>query len=104
MLVQVALGWMHHRNYVKYQRRNWVSYCHIWYGRALIIVGIINGGIGFRVSRAPMAQIVAYSVVAAVVFALYGAVATYRLVKPRANQMVLSSSSSFCLNERPRWN
>ncbi|KAJ4146859.1 hypothetical protein LMH87_001418 [Akanthomyces muscarius] len=104
MLVQVALGWMHHRNYVKYQRRSWVSYCHIWYGRALIIVGIINGGIGFRVSRAPMAQIVAYSVVAAVVFALYGAVATYRLVKPRENQMVLSSSSSVCLNERPTWN
>ncbi|OAA69322.1 Carbohydrate-binding domain family 9-like protein [Akanthomyces lecanii RCEF 1005] len=104
MSFQVALGWMHHRNYAKYQRRSWVSYCHIWYGRALIIVGIVNGGIGLKVSRAPMSQVVAYSVVAAIVFALYGAIATYRLVKPRENKMVLSSSSSICLNERSRWN
>lgn len=104
MLFQVALGWMHHRNYVKYQRRSWVSYCHIWYGRALIIIAIINGGIGLRVSRATMAQILAYSVVATIVFALYGAVVVYRLVKPREKKMVLSSSSSLCLNERPSWN
>ncbi|KAJ4146821.1 hypothetical protein LMH87_001380 [Akanthomyces muscarius] len=103
MLFQVGLGWMHHRNYVKYQRRSWVSYCHIWYGRVLIIVGIVNGGIGLKVSRAPITQIIAYSVIAAIVFAVYGAVTAYRLVKPRGNKMVLSSSSSFCLNERPRW-
>merc|ERR1712036_205833 len=42
------LGQLHHRNFKKYQRRTGVSYAHVWTGRLIIPLGIINGGLGFK--------------------------------------------------------
>jgi FtsH-binding integral membrane protein len=71
MILQPVLGWLHHRNYVKYQRRTPVSHGHLWYGRLLMIIGIINGGIGLQLVSASTGLIAAYSVVGIIVFSLY---------------------------------
>ncbi|KAM6511361.1 hypothetical protein FALCPG4_016365 [Fusarium falciforme] len=71
MILQPVLGWLHHRNYVKYQKRTPVSHGHLWYGRALMIIGIVNGCIGLQLASASTGLIAAYSVVGIIVFSLY---------------------------------
>ncbi|KAH7252799.1 hypothetical protein BKA59DRAFT_544400 [Fusarium tricinctum] len=94
MVVQPALGWLHHRNYVKYQRRTTISVVHIWYGRCIMIVGIVNGGIGMQLSGASTGMIIAYAVVGVVVSVVYAAGAVYKVVKLRRKEHHLISDTS----------
>ncbi|KAG5743419.1 hypothetical protein H9Q70_013869 [Fusarium xylarioides] len=94
MIVQPVLGWMHHRNYVKYQRRTTISYGHIWYGRGIMIVGIINGGIGLQLSSASTGLIVAYSIVGILVSAIYAAGAVHKMVQMKRKEHELLSDPS----------
>lgn len=66
LFIQPALGFLHHRHFRRHQARGPVSYAHIWYGRLLIVVGIINGGLGLQLADASNKLIIAYSVVAGV--------------------------------------
>jgi disulfide bond formation protein DsbB len=94
MVLQPFLGFAHHKYYVKHQRRGAISHAHIWYGRALMLVGIINGGLGLQLANAPRSFIIAY-VVVTVVIALFGAVAGIigaRRRSHRAKEAYASSS------------
>jgi hypothetical protein len=71
MAIQPALGYAHHRHFLKHQRRGLVSHAHIWYGRALMLLGVINGGLGLQLANANNSLVIAYSVVAGVMFLLY---------------------------------
>ncbi|KAJ4393941.1 hypothetical protein N0V93_003158 [Gnomoniopsis smithogilvyi] len=66
LLVQPVLGWIHHRQFKIHQRRTVVSYLHLLNGRLLIILGIVNGGLGLKVSRASDMVKLAYTIVAAI--------------------------------------
>ena len=67
LLAQPLGGWLHHRNSKKYGRRTAPSYAHIGIGRAAIILGMINGGLGLQLARdTTTGHIVAYAVVAGV--------------------------------------
>ncbi|KAF5575514.1 uncharacterized protein FSUBG_13904 [Fusarium subglutinans] len=94
MIVQPVLGWMHHRNYVKYQRRTTISYGHIWYGRGIMVVGIINGGIGLQLSSASTGLIVGYSIVGILVSAIYAAGAVRKMVQMKRKEHELLSDPS----------
>ncbi|KAK3987735.1 hypothetical protein QBC44DRAFT_245152 [Cladorrhinum sp. PSN332] len=69
--VQPALGYIHHRQYVEIQGRSAVSYVHIWLGRALMILGVVNGGLGLRLSQERDSLVIAYGVVAGIIFLCY---------------------------------
>ena len=76
ILFQPAMGLLQHLHYRKTGERGVFAYAHRWLGRALLALGIINGGLGLRMARgdgngAPMAVFVAYGVVAGVMGALY---------------------------------
>ncbi|KAI0841100.1 CBD9-like protein [Hypoxylon sp. FL0890] len=71
MVVQPVLGWFHHRYFVKHQQRGIVSHAHIWYGRALLTMGVVNGGLGLQLAEAPRTFVVVYEVLAAIMFAIY---------------------------------
>jgi hypothetical protein len=71
MVVQVALGWMHHSYFVKHKRRSGWSHAHMNLGRVLMILGAINGGIGLTIARAPMAYRSSYAIVAAGFLTVY---------------------------------
>ncbi|KAF5667414.1 cellobiose dehydrogenase [Fusarium denticulatum] len=94
MIVQPVLGWVHHRNYVKYQRRTTISYGHIWYGRGIMIVGIINGGIGLQLSSTSTGLIVGYSIVGILVSAIYAAGAARKMVQMKRKEHELLSDPS----------
>ncbi|KAI0196159.1 hypothetical protein EV127DRAFT_124259 [Xylaria flabelliformis] len=69
--VQPIGGLIHHRYYTKHQKRGLVSHGHIWYGRILMVLGIINGGLGLKLAGAAQSLVIAYSVIAAVFFSVY---------------------------------
>ena len=71
MSIQPILGFVHHKQYRKQQRRGVISHIHIWYGRILMILGIVNGGLGLELAGGPNSFIIAYSVVAGIVAVLY---------------------------------
>lgn len=42
LFIQALLGYQHHRNYKKTGQRTVVSHFHLWIGRAVIVLGILN--------------------------------------------------------------
>ncbi|KAJ3568855.1 hypothetical protein NPX13_g6278 [Xylaria arbuscula] len=69
--VQPIGGYIHHLHYVKHQKRGLVSHGHIWYGRILIVLGIVNGGLGLQLATERQSLVIAYSVLAAIFFVVY---------------------------------
>ena len=95
MGLQPILGFLHHRHYAKHQGRGIISHAHIWYGRALMIIGIVNGGLGLELAgKTSGAWLIAYCVVASVVVAAYIASIVFGLTKKRRTDPVKEKSSS----------
>lgn len=93
LFFQPFLGFIHHKMFKKHSRRLVWSYGHIWLGRAIITVGIINGGLGLQLAQrtrfyAPSnGVIIGYSVAAAIMWCIYIGSAIYGEVKrSRANK------------------
>lgn len=77
MVVQPVLGWLHHKYFMKHQKRGVVSHAHVWYGRALLIMGVVNGGLGLKLADASRTFFIVYVVLAAIIFAIYIAAAIF---------------------------
>ncbi|RCI14666.1 hypothetical protein L249_6780 [Ophiocordyceps polyrhachis-furcata BCC 54312] len=71
MCLQPVLGYLHHMYYVKHRTRGPVSYAHIFYGRSLMILGLVNGGLGISLTGSDRTFVIAYSVLAIFFFLLY---------------------------------
>ncbi|PWY75387.1 CBD9-like protein [Aspergillus heteromorphus CBS 117.55] len=75
-LVQPAMGIMQHRHFKREGGKSVFAYAHRWVGRCMIILGMINGGLGFRMAGvggrfAPRGVVIAYGVVAGCVGVAY---------------------------------
>ncbi|KAH6959754.1 hypothetical protein BKA56DRAFT_601114 [Ilyonectria sp. MPI-CAGE-AT-0026] len=79
--IQPLLGWAHHVYFIKHRQRGIISHAHIWYGRILMILGIINGGIGLQLASAPLSQTIAYPVVVGVMAVAYVIITSICVVK-----------------------
>lgn len=80
LFFQPILGLVHHLKFKKYSRRTVWSHAHLWIGRIVITLGIINGGLGLHLaSDAPAfsgfapsnGQIIAYGVIAGCMWSLW---------------------------------
>ncbi|KAJ6177699.1 Alpha/beta hydrolase fold-3 [Penicillium mononematosum] len=71
ILFQPAMGLLQHRFFRKTGGKGPFAYMHRWFGRLMIILGIINVGLGFKLAKAPRGAIIATSVVAGVVAMVY---------------------------------
>lgn len=67
MFLQPILGALHHMSFKRQGRRGALSHVHVWYGRALMILGIINGGLGLQLASAGMPLRMAYIVLSAII-------------------------------------
>jgi hypothetical protein len=72
ILFQPVMGYLQHRYFHKTGGKSAFAYLHRWLGRCLITLGIINAGLGFRLtgiglSIAPVGAVIAYSVVAGII-------------------------------------
>ncbi|KAJ0413523.1 hypothetical protein BJY00DRAFT_319722 [Aspergillus carlsbadensis] len=77
-LVQPTLGWLQHRHFKRMGGKSVSALGHRWFGRAMIVLGIVNGGLGFWWVGSGVegwkAGMIAFAVVAGVVFVVYVAV------------------------------
>ncbi|KAI1864250.1 hypothetical protein JX265_008621 [Neoarthrinium moseri] len=74
---QPVLGWVHHVRFKRLGRRTAWSQAHLWVGRVAVTLGIINGGLGLQLAGADKSVIIAYSVVAGVMWLLWAASAVF---------------------------
>ncbi|RAK96037.1 cytochrome and DOMON domain-containing protein [Aspergillus ibericus CBS 121593] len=76
VLVQPILGILQHRNFKKGNTGGPFGVCHRWVGRGAMVLGMVNGGLGFRLAGvggvfAPKGAVVGYAVVVGGVGILY---------------------------------
>lgn len=64
-------GLLHHRMYKKSGSRSIVSYLHVNLGRVLILLGMINGGLGLKLAGVARKYVIVYSVFAGVMGVAY---------------------------------
>lgn len=80
ILFQPALGYLQHRYFRKTGSKSVFAYLHRWSGRTMIVLGVINVGLGFKLSGIgtgnPKGAVIAYGVVAGVSAAAYVLVVT----------------------------
>jgi hypothetical protein len=62
---------IHHRAYKSLEKRTGWSYGHIFTGRAAVILGMVNGGLGLQLADARRSYIIAYGVFAGLMGVLY---------------------------------
>ncbi|PNY26704.1 Uncharacterized protein TCAP_03368 [Tolypocladium capitatum] len=87
MGLQPVFGWLHHVYYVKHRGRGIISHIHIWYGRALIIIGIVNGGLGLQLAGTPQRFCTAYIAVASLSTLMYVSAFVFGFFKNRRSRM-----------------
>jgi len=97
LLVQPITGLTHHLLWKCSGRPNPATYFHIWWGRAIITLGIINGGLGLQLSGNTTKGEIIYGVVAGVIWSLWVVliVTTFvrtQHVKDRRNSERISAS------------
>lgn len=66
LLFQPVLGALHHIGFKRHGRRTVISHLHLWIGRIMITLGIINGGLGLLLASNSRSGEIIYAVVAAV--------------------------------------
>ncbi|KAK6812370.1 hypothetical protein RU639_011921 [Aspergillus parasiticus] len=75
-LFQPAMGFFQHRHLRRDGGKSVFAYAHRWLGRSMIVLGTINGGLGFYLAGignpgAPQSAMIAYSIIAGVVGLVY---------------------------------
>jgi hypothetical protein len=71
LFFQPLLGLLHHRRFKRLGTRTWVSHAHLWTGRFGITLGIVNGGLGLALAGATGAPVIAYAIIAGVMWVLW---------------------------------
>lgn len=72
------MGYLQHRHFVKRRNSSIFGHLHRWIGRAMLVLGVVNGGLGLKIARkeagdqgASRGVVIAYGVVAGVVGVVY---------------------------------
>ena len=79
-------GFLQHRHAKKnMSQRGILGFAHIWFGRVMILLGIINGGLGFELAGHQHAKerVTPYVVIAAIMGALYIALIGWDVVRTK---------------------
>ncbi|OJJ37951.1 hypothetical protein ASPWEDRAFT_39656 [Aspergillus wentii DTO 134E9] len=76
ILFQPAMGFLQHSYFHKTGRKSVFAYTHRWFGRSIIVLGVVNGGLGLHLAKtttssASTGAIIAYSVVVGIIGLAY---------------------------------
>jgi hypothetical protein len=88
ILVQPFLGLVHHLLYRRKARRTPFGVAHCWYGRVVMILAAVNGGLGLKMAGNTKGGEIAYGVVAGVALLVYLAASAYtvKVKQPAAGE------------------
>jgi hypothetical protein len=81
--IQPVTGLAHHLLYKSVGRPNKATYPHVWWGRAIITLGAINGGIGFQLAHCTTETTIGYGVGAGFVWILWMSVILIAFIRSR---------------------
>ncbi|GAB7352716.1 hypothetical protein MBLNU459_g3071t1 [Dothideomycetes sp. NU459] len=74
---QPFTGWLHHRYFKGTFSRSAWSHAHVWLGRIIVTIGIINGGFGLQLAENSTAGTITYGVVGGFIWLVYVACAIW---------------------------
>ncbi|KAL4971491.1 hypothetical protein BDW66DRAFT_165143 [Aspergillus desertorum] len=89
ILFQPAMGLLQHLHFRRTGKKSIFASLHRWLGRLAIILGVVTGGLGFRLAGidsnpyTPKSAVIAYSVIVGVMGLVYVAVQVLRAVRER---------------------
>ena len=86
LYLQPILAILHHELYSKTSKRTIWSFAHVWWGRIIVTLGIINGGLGLQLSGNTTKGEIAYGVIAAVIWLVWLAVAVMSHLNTRGTR------------------
>ncbi|KAF2243981.1 hypothetical protein BU26DRAFT_523528 [Trematosphaeria pertusa] len=72
LAVQALLGLFHHLKFRRTGRPTTLGISHRWWGRIVLVVGAIDGGLGLKLAEEESTAIVVYCVLAGVFFSIWG--------------------------------
>ncbi|KAL7623436.1 hypothetical protein AAE478_007118 [Parahypoxylon ruwenzoriense] len=101
IFAQFTLGFLHHRTFKKTQQTTKMAPIHVWLGRVIVVMGIVNGFLGF-----PLAQASQYNyVLAGLILFLFPAMililVTKKFIQKRWNKNKEASSEPSGYNMEP---
>jgi len=71
LLVQPITGLIHHALYKRRGRPDLAENLHVWWGRDIIFLGIVNGGLGLKLAANSKKGEMAYGIVAGIIGLLW---------------------------------
>ena len=101
-ILQPFIGFYHHYLYQKTHGRTAVSHVHIWYGRIIMILAIINGGLGLQLANNSRNGKIIYGSLAGVMACLYVAFVLSRRKSKAPFGFGKEKGSGFMDTESPR--
>ena len=78
LIPQWLFGYVHHKQYPQKRRRTWITQSHRILGPSLLVVALVNGGIGFKFADAQTTSIIVYAVVVAVIAVIIGVMVMWK--------------------------
>ena len=85
LYLQPVLAILHHEVYKKTLKRTIWGTSHVWWGRIIITLGIINGGLGLQLSGNTTKGEIAYGVIAGVIWLVWVAVSVMSYLSSRGS-------------------
>lgn len=70
-LFQPFFGWITHRHFAAKGTKDYKRHAHVWLGRILLVLSVINGGTGLKLSDNTTAGGIVYGVIAGLVAIAY---------------------------------
>lgn len=102
---QPLLGWLQHRHYTKTNKRGWINWIHVWYGRGLMVLGVINGGLGLQLAQNVRGSwMIVYTVFAVIMGVLYSSSIIYRVLRDKRRKFIEDSIDPLALPSDPDQN
>lgn len=98
------LGTIHHKMYKKVQKRTAWSYGHVFTGRAIVILGMINGGLGLRLAAAQRSYLIVYGVFTGLMGVAYIGAIVFGEYKRSRNSLHNAAASESVHRESERLN
>ena len=84
VIMQPLLGLLHHHHYRRSKQRTYRWMIHTWFGRVIMVLGIINGGLGLRLAaNYSLGALIVYISVAVLMSVVYVSVVCTHVAKQR---------------------
>ncbi|KAI1467796.1 putative iron reductase domain protein [Daldinia caldariorum] len=86
IFAQFTLGFLHHRTFKKTQQTTKMAPIHVWMGRVIIVMGVINGFLGFPLAQASQYNYVLAGLVLFLFPAMMLVLVTKKFIQKRWNK------------------